>query len=144
MASPLNERREPEWKQAWIGNTLLSVPPLPLLAIVGIVVFLLWVSTQLNNNYLVMQIATTNFNFFLLFLPLVLTLVAQGTRLLPPAPSVMRPLHDGDVESEASSSSSMPWGWVISVLMLLLLISYRLHPILVVGIVFFYVYFLSA
>ncbi|BAT74061.1 hypothetical protein LR48_Vigan464s003000 [Vigna angularis] len=141
MASPLNERTEPEWKQAWTGNTLLSVPPLPLLAIVGIVVLLLWISSQLNNNYLVMQIAKTNLNFFLLFLPLALTLVAHGTRFVPPAPSV-RPLHDGDVESE--SESSMPWGWVISVLVLLVLISYRLHPILVVGIVFLYVYFLSA
>lgn len=140
MASPLNERSEPESKQAWRGNNLLSVPPPPLLAIVGIVVFLLWVSSQLNNNYLVMQIATTNVNFFLLFLPLVLTLIVQGTRLVPPAPSV-RPLHDGDAESE---SSSIPWGWVVSVLMLLVLTSYRLHPILVVGIVFLYVYLLSA
>ncbi|ESW31007.1 hypothetical protein PHAVU_002G200900 [Phaseolus vulgaris] len=140
MASPLNERSEPESKPAWRGNNLLSVPPPPLLAIVGIVVFLLWVSSQLNNNYLVMQIATTNVNFFLLFLPLVLTLIVQGTRLVPPAPSV-RPLHDGDAESE---SSSIPWGWVISVLMLLVLTSYRLHPILVVGIVFLYVYLLSA
>jgi len=69
-----------------------------------------------------------------------IALIAQRTSLLPPAPSV-RPLHDGDAESE---SSSMPWGWVISVLVLLVLISYRLHPILVVGIVFLYVYFLSA
>ncbi|CAJ1935912.1 unnamed protein product [Sphenostylis stenocarpa] len=140
MASALNERREPEWKKAWPGNTLLSFPPLPVLALVGIVVFWLWLSSQLNNNYLAMQIATTNVTLFLLFLPLVLTLIAQGTRLVLPAPSVM-PLHDEDVESE---SSSMPWGWVISVLMLLVLISYRLHPVFVVAVVFLYVYLLSA
>ncbi|KAK7400217.1 hypothetical protein VNO78_11417 [Psophocarpus tetragonolobus] len=139
MASPLNQRREPEWKKAWTGNTLLSVPPLPLLAIVGIVVFLLWVSSYLNN-YSSMQIATTNVNLFLLFLPLVLTLIAQGARFVLPAPSVTR-LHDGDAESE---SSSLPWGLFVSVVMLLVLISYRLHPIFVTAIVFLYVYLLSA
>ncbi|KAG4398633.1 hypothetical protein GLYMA_08G079700v4 [Glycine max] len=143
MATPLNETREPEWKKAWTaGNTLLSAPPLPLLAIVGIVVFLLWVSSQLNTNYSSMQIATTNVNLFLLFLLLVLTLIAQGTRLvLPAAPSVTS-LYDADVES--SESSSMPWGWIVSALMLLVLISNRLHPIFVIATVVVYVYFLSA
>lgn len=65
----------------------------------------------------------------------VLTLIAQGTRLVLPAPSATR-LHDEDVES-----SSMPWGWVVSVVMLLVLISNRLHPIFVIAIVFLYVYF---
>nr|KYP47941.1 hypothetical protein KK1_030428 [Cajanus cajan]KYP47943.1 hypothetical protein KK1_030430 [Cajanus cajan] len=137
MATTLKERRDSQWNSAWTGDTLSSAPPLPLLAIVGIVVFLLWVSSYLNHT---MQTATTNVNLFLLFLPLVLTLVAQGGRLMLPSPKVTG-LHDGDAVSE---SSSMPWGWIVSVLMFLVLISNRLHPIFVVAIVFLYVYFLSA
>ncbi|TKY59579.1 DNA-directed RNA polymerase II subunit rpb2 [Spatholobus suberectus] len=140
MATRLNETRDSEWKKTWTGNALLSAPPLPLLAIVGIVVFWLWVSSHLNYNYSAMQTATTNVNLFLLFLPLVLTLIAQGKRLVLPEPSVTR-LHDGDAESE---SSSIPRGWVVSVVMLLVLIPYRLHPIFVIAIVFLYVYLLSA
>ncbi|RDX69059.1 hypothetical protein CR513_51879, partial [Mucuna pruriens] len=123
MASTLKERREAEWKKAWTGNAVLSAVPLPLLAIVGIVVFLLCVSLYLNHPYS----GTTNVKLFLLFLPLVLNLIAQGTRLVLPAPSVTR-LHDGDVQSE---SSSTPWGWVVSVVMLLVFIFNRIHPIFV-------------
>lgn len=140
MASTLDDRREPEWKKAWTGNTLLSIPPLPVLAIVGIVVFLLWFSSHLHNYYSAMQIATPIVNLFLLLLPLVLTLITKGTRLMLPQSSVTR-LYDGDAESE---SSSMPWGWIVSVMMLLVVISYRLHPLFVIAIVFLYVYLLSA
>ncbi|KAG5057783.1 hypothetical protein JHK82_012763 [Glycine max] len=115
MATPLNETREPEWKKAWTArNTLLSAPPLPILAIVGIVVFLLWVSSQLNNNVLLIHANSHNQRELVpLVFASVLTLIAQGTRLVLPAPSATR-LHDEDVES-----SSMPWGWVVSVVMLL-------------------------
>ncbi|XP_027348416.1 uncharacterized protein LOC113859969 [Abrus precatorius] len=141
MSSVLNERRDAEWKKTWTGNTLLSAPPLSLLAIVGIVVFLLWLSSYLNLNYkyTAMQMATTNLKMLLLFLPLVLTLMAQGGRLVVPASSVAR-FHDRDEESE----SSIYWGWVTFVVFLLVLISYRLHPIFVIAIVFLYVYILSA
>ncbi|KAL2343718.1 hypothetical protein Fmac_005003 [Flemingia macrophylla] len=125
MASPLNERRDSQWNREWAGNTLIAAPPLPLLAIVGIVVFLLWLSSYLNHT---MQTASTNVNLFLLFLSLVLTLLAQGARLMFPAQNVT--LHNGDA---MSGSSSMPWGWVVSVLMFLILISNLLHPIFVLS-----------
>ncbi|RZC12159.1 hypothetical protein D0Y65_012104 [Glycine soja] len=92
MATPLNETREPEWKKAWTArNTLLSAPPLPILAIVGIVVFLLWVSSQLNNNVLLIHANSHNQRELVpLVFASVLTLIAQGTRLVLPAPSATR------------------------------------------------------
>ncbi|KAI4336778.1 hypothetical protein L6164_015260 [Bauhinia variegata] len=72
------ERRGPAWKQGWTENTLssISAPPLPLVTIVGIVMFLLWVSSYINFKTS-METAVINLNLLLLFLPLVLIFIAR-------------------------------------------------------------------
>ncbi|KAK2983786.1 hypothetical protein RJ640_017189 [Escallonia rubra] len=68
------KRRGPEWKQGWTSQTLYSIstPPLPLLAIFAIVVFLLSISqytnykSQLNNtmiNFQVLQVGGSTSGF---------------------------------------------------------------------------------
>ncbi|KAJ1394870.1 putative transmembrane protein [Sesbania bispinosa] len=136
MSSVVLERRDEKgWSR---GNSLVSItaPPLQLVAIVGIVVFLLWVSSYMNYKA-AMQTTTINVNLFLLFLPLVITLIAQYGRFMVPEPPKVTTSGGGE------DGGPSPWGWVALVVLLLSLISYRLHPIFVVTIVLFYLYILS-
>lgn len=134
MAWVLNERRDPGWKKSLSS---ISAPPLPLLAIVGIVVFLLWVSSYLNYKS-AMQTPTVNVNLFLLFLPLVITLIAQfGRYVVPPA------LNVTSSHGEDGAAGPSPWGWVALLVLLLILISNQLHPMFVIAIVFLYMYIVS-
>ncbi|KAK3195182.1 hypothetical protein Dsin_026492 [Dipteronia sinensis] len=70
------KRRGPEWKQGWSGQTLASVsaPPLPLLAVFGIVLLLLWLS-QYTGYKAQMQLTTINFQLFIFLLPIMLILL---------------------------------------------------------------------
>ncbi|KAK7409913.1 hypothetical protein VNO78_00312 [Psophocarpus tetragonolobus] len=124
MVWPLKERRGPAWKQGWTRSTLysLSAPPLQLLAIVGIVMFLLFVPSYINLRSTV-QTATIAFHVFLLVLPLLLILVAyaiskHGPRLVLPAPPSF---FGGGVQTEAGG---FPWGVAAFVLLLIVLASY--------------------
>ncbi|KAJ4723312.1 Transmembrane protein [Melia azedarach] len=72
------ERRGPAWKHGWTEQTLASVsaPPLPLLAIFGIIILLLTLSSYINYR-LQMQQSMMQLKLFLLILPLLLILAAQ-------------------------------------------------------------------
>ncbi|XP_061373309.1 uncharacterized protein LOC133315659 [Gastrolobium bilobum] len=129
MVWPLKERRGPAWKQGWTINTLYSIsaPPLQLLSIVGIVMFLLFVPSYINFKSTV-QTTTVSFHVFLLVLPVVLIFIAYyisrcGTRLVLPVP----PSFFGRVRMRARTSEtggSSPWGVAASVVLLLVLASY--------------------
>ncbi|KAK3001088.1 hypothetical protein RJ639_021461 [Escallonia herrerae] len=116
------KRRGPEWKQGWTSQTLhsISTPPLPLLAILAIVVFLLSISqytnykSQLNNTMI-------SFQVFLLLVPVLLIFfirsgVASGrfNFWLP------RPRQEVGYRTGAS-----PWGVAVLVVVLLVLVSYQ-------------------
>lgn len=106
-------------------NTLssLSAPPLQLLFIVGIVMFLLFVPSYINFKSTV-QTATIGFHVFLLVLPLLLIFIAYtiskyGPRLVLPAP----PSFFGSVPVR-TEAGGFPWGVAALVLLLLVLASY--------------------
>ncbi|KAM7279165.1 hypothetical protein ACFE04_006299 [Oxalis oulophora] len=68
-------RRGPEWKQGWSGQTLASIciPPPSLLLIFGIVIVLLWFSQ--NTAYeSQLQKSALNFQLFIFLLPVALIL----------------------------------------------------------------------
>ena len=117
------KRRGPEWKQGWTGQTMGSVssPPLPLLAIFGIVISLLWLShytgykAQLHHSAINLQI-------FLVLLPilLILFMASYSTNWL-----LYYRLRSSQHDSDPRSSGSFPWGIAIFVVVLLMLLSYR-------------------
>lgn len=133
MATVVNESRDLELKKGWMENSLssISTPPLQLLALVGIVVFLLWISSYMN-----MQSTSTNLNLFLLFLTLLITLISLFGRYMAPA-SNSNVIEGGDDGVQST------WGSVALLVFLLVFISNRLHPMFVVTIVFLYMYVLS-
>jgi hypothetical protein len=132
MATLVNETNDSELKKGWMENSLssISTPPLQLVAIVGIVVFLLWISSYMN-----MQSTSTNLNLFLLFLTLVITLMSLFGRYVAPESNVTN-MDGGD-------GGQSTWGSVALLMFLLIFISNRLHPLFVVAIVFLYMYVLS-
>lgn len=119
------KRRGPEWKQSWTTQTLYNVssPPLPLLAVFAIVIFLLSVSqyttfkSQLNNNKISFQ--------FVLFLVPVLLIFIMRSSLIPTGKfnfwgRIQQPRQDLGQRSGAS-----PWGVAILLVVLLILVSYQ-------------------
>ncbi|KAL1366290.1 hypothetical protein HN51_014135 [Arachis hypogaea] len=138
MASTLSDKTDTELKQGWSGKTLYSVsaPPLQLVAIVGIVVLLLWISSYMNYKAS-MQTATANANLLLLILPLVLLLTALYGRLAVPLKQYYYKSNGED------GPSSSPSGLAAMVALVLVLVYHRPHLIFVVAIVLFYTYVLS-
>ncbi|CAK9162061.1 unnamed protein product [Ilex paraguariensis] len=67
------KRRGPEWKQGWTRRTMASVsaPPLPLLAILAIVIFLLSLS-QYTGYKQQLQHSMINFQLSLFLVPIML------------------------------------------------------------------------
>ncbi|CAL5213742.1 unnamed protein product [Lathyrus oleraceus] len=132
MASLVNKSSDSEMKKGLMENSLssLSTPPLQLMAIVGIVVFLLWISSYIN-----MQSTSTKLNLLLLFLTLVISLISLFGRHVAPT-SIVTNLDGGD-------GGQSTWGSIALLVFLLVFISNRLHPVFVVAIVFMYMYVLS-
>jgi len=117
------KRRGPEWKQGWTGQTLASIsaPPLPLLAIFAIVIFLLSIS-QYTNYKAQLQYSMINFQLFLLLLPILLIfLVLSG---LTSGRFTLWPLRP-DRDTAARRTGGSPWGVAILLVVLLLLVSYQ-------------------
>ncbi|KAL3539056.1 hypothetical protein ACH5RR_002422 [Cinchona calisaya] len=120
-------RRGPEWKQGWTGQTMasLSLPPLPLLAIFAIVIFLLSFS-QSSNYKEKLDHATTNFQLFLFLVPIFSLLLIRPSFSVgwfnfwapkPPGPKESPSMH--------RSGGGFPWGTAILVVVLLVLVSYQ-------------------
>ncbi|MED6192886.1 hypothetical protein PIB30_013976 [Stylosanthes scabra] len=126
-----------EVKKGWSGNTMYSIstPPLQLVAIVGIVVFLLWTSSYMNYKAS-METATVNAN--LLILPLVLLLIALYGRLAVPVKNYYNYSNSED------GSSASPAGLAAMASLVLVLVYHRPYLIFVVAILFLYTYVLSA
>ncbi|GMN35786.1 hypothetical protein TIFTF001_005532 [Ficus carica] len=118
------DRSGSSWKLGWTERTLasLTAPPLPLVAIVGIVVVLLSVSSYANYRTQ-MQRTVIGFRVFLFLLPVVLIFVAHsvtkyGTVLL------VRPRTKSEVAVSEGGGGS-PWGVAVLLVVVLVLISYR-------------------
>ena len=129
MVWPFRERRGPAWKQGWTISTLssISAPPLQLLAVVGIVMFLLFVPSYIKFKS-TMQTATINLNFLLLFLPLVLIFIAHsisrhGSRLVVPVPLLS--LGRALARTRTGGAGGSPWGVAALVVLLLVLAFFR-------------------
>lgn len=117
-------RRGPEWKQGWRGQTMvasLSLPPLPLLAIFAIVIFLL--SLSQSTNYMDrLNRATVDFKMFLVLVPILLIL------LIRPSFSggwfdfwTPKPRHG----SSTHQSGGFPWAIALLAVILVVLVSYQ-------------------
>ncbi|XAR72735.1 hypothetical protein NMG60_11019475 [Bertholletia excelsa] len=116
------KRRGPEWKQGWTERTLysISLPPLPLLAIFAIVIFLLFVS-QYTSYKAQVHSASANLHLFLFLLPILLAFImlpvlAGGRIAFWASPYNEEPRQRG---------GGSPWGVAILVVVLLVLVSYH-------------------
>jgi len=103
----------------------LKSPPLQLVSIVGIVMFLLVVPSYINFKQTVHK-ANISFHFFLLILPLLLIFIAYfiskcGPRLVIPVDFFGRRLIQSRARIEGGGSS--PWGVAALVVLLLVLAS---------------------
>ncbi|KAF9676120.1 hypothetical protein SADUNF_Sadunf09G0105200 [Salix dunnii] len=117
------KRRGPEWKQGWTGQTMssMSSPPLPLLAIFGIVISLLWLSHYTGYKAQLHQSAI-NLQIFLVLLPvlLILFMASYSTNWL-----LYYRLRSSPHDSAPRSTGSFPWGISIFAAVLLMLLSYQ-------------------
>ncbi|KAL6514530.1 hypothetical protein OROGR_020109 [Orobanche gracilis] len=123
------KRRGPEWKQSWTNQTLsssMSAPPLPLIAVFAIVVFLLSLS-QYNTYKEQMRYTLVSFKIFLFLVPVLLIIFIRSSLLSsrgwwlnwwPSQPHVRRELAPG--------VAGFPWGVAVLVVVLLVLVFY--HP----------------
>lgn len=125
MVWPLKERRGPAWKQGWTISTFssISAPPLQLLSIVAIVIFLLFIPSYINFKSTV-QTATINFHLFRLVLPLLLIFIAYfislcGSRLVLPVMFFGR-----RVVATGGGGGGSPWSVAAFVVLVLVLASY--------------------
>ncbi|GFS42806.1 hypothetical protein Acr_00g0081770 [Actinidia rufa] len=112
------KRRGPEWKHGWTEQTLASIttPPLPLLAIFAIVIFLLCLS-QYTNYKAQIQHSMINFQLVLFLLPVLLIFV------------LLSGFTSGRFNIRALSpdhrSGGFPWPVAVLVVVLLVLVSYQ-------------------
>ncbi|KAL2490646.1 hypothetical protein Adt_26274 [Abeliophyllum distichum] len=119
------KRRGPEWKQGWTGQTLgsVSAPPLPLVAIFAIVMFLLSLS-QYKSYKDQMYHAVISFKLCLFLVPIFLVFLMRSTftssmsNFWSSQPRNAR--HDW-----ARGMVGFPWGVAVLVVVLLVLVSYQ-------------------
>lgn len=106
-------------RQGWTEQTITSLlaAPLPLVAIIGIVVILLSMSSY--TSYRVqMQRKMVGFKLFLFLLPLILIFVANSIRKYGRYDPVTK-------QRLANQYGDFPWGVVVLLVLLLLMISYQ-------------------
>ncbi|KAK4424090.1 hypothetical protein Salat_1602400 [Sesamum alatum] len=119
-------KRGPEWKQGWTDQTLssISAPPLPLMAIFAIVIFLLSLS---NYSAYKEQMHSTMINFkIILFLVPVLLVFFMRSSLLNARGWLNFPPGRRQVRQElARGISGFPWSVAALVAVLLVLVSYQ-------------------
>ncbi|PRQ27208.1 hypothetical protein RchiOBHm_Chr6g0302871 [Rosa chinensis] len=120
MESAVIERKG-SGKLGWREQTLasMSVPPSPLIALVGIVVLLLYLSSY--SNYRAQMYKTqASFNLFLLFLPMILIFLAY---YMTKYGRFMSPSTKEKVVNAQSGAS--PWGVSLFLGLMLMLVSYQ-------------------
>ncbi|KAL6212799.1 hypothetical protein ACLB2K_018015 [Fragaria x ananassa] len=120
MESAVIEGRGPG-KPGWRDQTLasMSAPPSPLLALVGIVVLLLYLSSYSNYKAQIHQ-TQASFNLFLLFLPMILIFLAY---YMTKYGRFMSPAMKETVVNDQSEAS--PWGVSLFLGLMLVLVSYH-------------------
>ncbi|KAL8540140.1 hypothetical protein ACS0TY_001650 [Phlomoides rotata] len=124
-----SRKRGPEWKQGWTAQTLttMSAPPLPLVAVFAIVIFLLSLS-QYTAYKEQMQYTMINFKIFFFLLPVLLVFFLRSSLL-----SGGGWLNFGDSSQQgrqvrrqlARGMAGFPWGVAVLVVALLVLVSYQ-------------------
>ncbi|KAL5557884.1 hypothetical protein UlMin_034095 [Ulmus minor] len=121
----IRERRGSAWKAGWTEQTLASIsaPPLPLMAIFGIVMTLLFISSYINYK-MQMQKTMIGFKMFLLFLPLLLVFVALMMTKYGRFVAVTPVTKNYPANQDEGGS---PWGVAVMVGLLLVLVSYQSH-----------------
>ncbi|KAG8364393.1 hypothetical protein BUALT_Bualt19G0124200 [Buddleja alternifolia] len=124
------KRRGPEWKQGWRDQTFssISAPPLPLLAVFAIVIFLLSLS-QYSNYKEQMHYTMISFKLLLLLVPVLLILFIRSGPLTGEGwwfnlwPSTQRGRQTR--REWGPGMSGFPWGVAVLVVVLLVLVSYQ-------------------
>lgn len=109
-------------KQSWAQNTLasMSVPPMPLIAVFFIIIFLFCFSSYLSYKNQMHQ-TVVHFKLFLLFLPVLLIFLAQFMSKFDSFFFPNTKAQYGSVER----SWDVPWGVFTLVVVLIILASYR-------------------
>ncbi|PIA29035.1 hypothetical protein AQUCO_06300005v1 [Aquilegia coerulea] len=122
MAWFLRDKRGPEWKQGWTGQTLssISVPPSPLLVVFTIVVLFLSLSKYMNYRT-GMQKTEINFQLLLFIVPVLLIIVVRCMSVNGTV-TFWRPRLEQDSNAQVGN---LPWGVAALVLVLLVMISYQ-------------------
>lgn len=118
----LRERRGPAWKHGWTEQTLASIspPPLPFLAIAGIMLLLLSLNFYTSYRSQMLQTVIT-FRLFFFLLPVLLIFVMHSiTRYgrLVFAPPITK-------TAVVHRAESVPWGLGLLVVVLVLMVSYQ-------------------
>ncbi|KAF4383069.1 hypothetical protein F8388_009100 [Cannabis sativa] len=121
----LRDGSSSSWKVGWTERTVasLSFPPLPLMAVVGIVVVLLSISSYANYRSHMHQ-TVIGFKIFLLFLPLLLIFLAKfvtkyGSVLVIRTPRTKRGNNNNN------NNNNSPWGVAMVLVVVMVLISYK-------------------
>ncbi|KAM6564922.1 hypothetical protein CsatB_024920 [Cannabis sativa] len=133
----LRDGSSSSWKVGWTERTVasLSFPPLPLMAVVGIVVVLLSISSYANYRSHMHQ-TVIGFKIFLLFLPLLLIFLAKfvtkyGSVLVIRTPRTKREyfsslsLFEGGNNNNNNNNNNSPWGVAMVLVVVMVLISYK-------------------
>lgn len=116
------QKRGPPWKHGWTEQTIasMSLPPLPILIIFFIVVFLLYLSFSINLTKQ-MDRTMAGMKLFLLLIPVAIIFLAQWISVKG---KLVIPLLNTDHDAVHRASGS-PWGVAVVVVLLLVLLSYQ-------------------
>ncbi|KAI3447981.1 hypothetical protein Pfo_004646 [Paulownia fortunei] len=122
-------KRGPEWKHGWTDQALssISAPPLPLVAVFAIVIFLLSLS-QYTTYKEHMRYTVVNFKILLFLVPLLLIFFLRSSLLTGGRwfNFWSSSQHGRQVRRElAHGMSGFPWGMAVLVVALLVLVSYQ-------------------
>ncbi|XP_073119025.1 uncharacterized protein [Henckelia pumila] len=123
-----NKRRGPEWKQGWTDQTLASIsaPPLPLVAVFTIVIFLLSLS-QYSTYKEHVQNSVISFKLLLFLVPVFLIFFMRSSLISGGGFDLSNFSQPGrQVKREfARGMAGFPWGMAVLVVVLLVLVSYQ-------------------